>query len=235
MAKNIRQFVDDKNRSLFDSLEQRGYKITLDFQTQGWPNEYYPWICDNLDRKNKLATIKYYDPHPQTFGYYTHELFHIDQIDKGFLTNHELLNTLPISSTDYYPIGHINNIIAHQKFYQDFINLGYTPAEFVVDYGTVSIEEINKKVEAVIKNFASKTQMEASMADYIGMFFSFIFNPNDKDKYSVQLKCFKQVDNKLYTILESSWKIWVSSNSLDNLSFFKLLVKNLDIWRDTLK
>jgi hypothetical protein len=187
MTKNSRQFVDDKNRLLFDSLEQRGYKITHEFQTQGWPNEYPPWLCDNFDRKKKTVTIKYYDSKPKTFGYYAHELFHIDQIDKGFLTNLELIDILPTSSTNYYPIGHINNIIAHQKFYQDFINLGYSSSEFVVDYGKTPMDEINKKVETIKNIFASKLQMEASMADYIGMFFSFIFNPDDKDKYSIQL------------------------------------------------
>ena len=231
MNTNSRKFVDHKNRLLFDSIVQRGYKITHNFQTQGWPNAYPPWLCENFDRNKKTVTIKYYEQNPKTFSYYTHELFHIDQIDKGFLTNFELLEILTTTSTDYYPIGHINNIIAHQKFYQDFINLGYTPSEFVVDHDVNLIEEINNKVEGVKNNFTTKSQMEASMADYIGMFFSFTFNPDDQNKYTKQLHCFKQIDNQLYKTLDDNWNFWISSNSLDNLLFFKSLVKDLDIWR----
>jgi len=158
-------------------------------------------------------------------------LFHIDLVDKGFLTNHELDEKLPREQTDYYPFGHINNVIAHQKFYDDFIQLGYTTPEFTVDYNRDSTEQTNKDVEEIRTFFANKIQMEEAMARYIGIFFSFVFNPDDTQKYKRQLEAFRQIDNRLYSILETHWTSWTSCSSLDNLAFFKSLFADLDSWR----
>ena len=112
-----------------------------------------------------------------------------------------------------------------------FLNASIAQDTRIVDHDVNLIEEINNKVEGVKNNFTTKSQMEASMADYIGMFFSFTFNPDDQNKYTKQLHCFKQIDNQLYKTLDDNWNFWISSNSLDNLLFFKSLVKDLDIWR----
>lgn len=228
---NSKQFVESKNRQLFDSLEKRGYKISLSFQSQGWVDEYLPWACEYIDRNEKLATIRYYDPSPKTLGFFTHELFHIDQVDKGFLTNHELDEMLPKEQTNHYPFGHINNVIAHQKFYNDFISLGYTTPEFTVDYNKDYTVEIDNDIEEIKTFFVNKTQMEDGMARFIGRFFSLIFNPDGAHKYKRQLDAFGQLDNRLYSILESHWTSWTSSSSLDNLSFFKSLFTDLDTRR----
>lgn len=230
MRPNSRQFVDYKNTILFDSLEKRGYRILHSFQSQGWPDEYLPWGCEHIDRDNKLATIIYYDPNPKTFGYYTHELFHIDLVDKGFLTNQELDEVLPKVQTNYYPFGHINNIIAHQRFYDDFISLGYSTPEFTVDYNRVSIDEINNDVEEIKTFFLNKSHMEEGMARFIGRFFSFTFNPGDTNKYKKQLETLHKIDVRLYSILERHWKSWINSSSLDNLRFFKSMFTDLDSW-----
>lgn len=228
MTKYLNDFRDENNSNLIEIIESNKIHIVLKYE----PN-LSTWMCDVTDRQNKVAEIIYNNERPQTFGYFTHELFHIHLFFiNNFWTTGELI-TSNLSFNDY-PIGHINNIIAHRRFYCDFINLGYQHSEFYCDYkneNTKSNNDIKKIEEAFNKNCL----INDSINTYLSSFFSFVFNPDNPDRYSNQMNDLYKMSPQLFKILKDHWDTWDNSENYDNSNFFTLLFTDINSWRNCIK
>ena len=226
------RYVVDKNKRLYDRLESK-YYIQLYFFDSPYDDGFSPWQC-TIDKEKKVVTVRYFKK-VETTGYFTHELFHVALVDNGFYTTDELLLKLPFKNIDKYSINDFNNVIAHPKFYDDFINLNYQPSEFFCDFNKDFSKIIAENVLIVEEAFNSKTYSDESINSFLIIFFIAIFGKNDKyqKKYSDDLSYLNIRVPKLFSIIETHWTAWKNSKMLDNLDFFTHLFTDINSWRLT--
>lgn len=223
-------FVIEKNRLLFDELDSK-YQIQLMFHNAPYNDGFSPWQL-TINRQQKTAIIRYYEK-VSTTGYFTHELYHIKLVENGFLTTDELLIALKEKKLTNYSLNELNNIIAHPKFYNDFINLNYLPSEFFCDFDKDYTNFINNAVQIIEESFSEESYNDTAINSFLAIYFVSIFCKNSKFlKKSVDdLDYLKRIDQQLFEIISSHWTKWINSDSLDNLQFFTLLFENIQEWK----
>ena len=231
---NPHKYVDAKNKALYDSLISRGYKITLvKILNPAVGTNTTLWQC----RPNQYeVSISYYED-IDTTGSFTHELYHVDIIHKGFPNFFELIAEIKNGNSTkemlFMPcIGHISNMFGHVKFYDDFINLTYEPHQFVNDYHDPS--NIDYMIEAVNAEFNSATLPNNSICYYMASFFTGKDNKNPakEDDYKRLLSFLEEKDPILFGILDGHWKLWKNTKSYGALPIFKSLFDSTVAWHN---
>ena len=147
------------------------------------------------------------------------------------------MHKLPFKDLDKYSINDFNNVIAHPKFYEAFINLNYQPSEFFCDFNKDFLKIITENLLIVEEACNSKTYSDESINSFLTVFFIAIFGKNDKylKKYSNDLFYLNIRVPKLFSIIETHWTAWINSKTLDNLDFFTHLFTDINTWRLTEK
>lgn len=219
--KPLEEYIDDKNRSLFQKLTEN-YQIDLiKIDPEEGQNEDH-W---KLNYFQNTYRISYYKD-VESSGFLSHELFHIDLLVKGFSDFPEILPLIKEGNKNYIflPIvGHLNNVLAHERFYNDFIKLGYLPCEFVSDYNSpINIQEIIETIETAKQTSGLP---HADISAFIQYFFAAKDNRNPlKEKeYEKLLSYLKSRNSKLFSILNNTWVSWANSKSLASKDFLNHL------------
>lgn len=220
----IFKYTDTKNKALFDRLSAK-YQITLakyplkgDGQDEAWPSGF----------QNGVFRIGHYKD-ANTTAYFSHELLHLDLIDKGFSDFQVILPEIKTERQQliFVPIiGHINNIFAHQRLFNDFLKMGYSPSEFVSDYSHPFDFDL---VRNAIDNAENRND---GIQYYITSFYTAMDNKNpDKvNGFSEHLNYLKATDSNLFSILENNWQLWVSDHSMNNREVLSALFQNVEVW-----
>lgn len=225
----IKKYLDARNTELFTRLSKK-YNITLtkyplvnDEPLDAWPSGF----------QEGVYKIGYYKD-VKTTAYFTHELLHLDLLDKGysdFPRIREEINTSSRKELIFMPIiGHISNIYAHQRFYNDFLDFGYRAEEFVADYHTpFKVEEIQ---ESIADHFVKTVLPNDGIQAFITSFYSAKSNTNPlkQERFNTLLKFLKEVDITLFEILEKNWNQWTASNLLNNKELFTELFTEVENW-----
>ena len=227
---NINKYLDSKNTALYTNLS-KNFKIELSkILTLRPDGNNSLWLCRiNQNEVN----ISYYED-VSTTGYFTHELFHVSLLDKGFSNFIDLYQDYTETTEKeliFQPIiGHINNIFAHAKFYNDFISLNYEPHEFVNDYE----KAVNKEqtISTISESFNSIGLPNNSISMYIATFYTAKDNKNPKLKsdYDELLSYLYTTDKDLFTILNQHWEQWVNSNTFNNREILVSLFNETENW-----
>jgi len=228
MGELIKKYLDEKNSALFESLTVK-HRITLtkcppkpDEQTNIW----------YLSSQPEQFSVGYYEDIDSTAPF-THELLHIDLIDKGFANFSEILPCIKdgVKNFIFQPIiGHVNNIFAHEKFYQAFLDMGYRPEEFVQDFSADF--NVQQTIAQIDDSFDIPMLPNEGIMFFITSFFTAKDNRNpDKNKdLNVLLKYLREKDHALYQILDNTWTSWANSKSLDNKAFLEHLFDQTENW-----
>lgn len=231
IAIDITKYIDKKNEVLYKSLLERHYKFSL-FKVEEKPTDF--WEC-SLQGDN--VTINYKTECASTASL-THELLHVDLVSRGFTDNTLITSCLTNVNNIYltlfsnsspeglYVAGHINNIMAHAKFYNTFISMGYNPNEFVHDF------EIESNIDGEISEINNCTNAVCYTQKQITSYFTAVgnFNPEKESDYTILLNYLKCKESALFDILDSHWRNWRLSDSIDNCYFLKSLFNEVQTW-----
>ena len=227
---DLQKYIDNKNRSLYNSLS-KDFEISLSqIVHERADGNNSLWFC--RINQNEVNISYYLDIN--TSAFFTHELLHVDLIKNGFTNFIELMPFIQETSRKELIftgiIGHINNILGHAKFYDNFISLGYTPEEFTNDYHSkINIDEIKNRVN---DRFYDNSLPNESLCHYITSFFSAKDNrnPDRTNDYEELLIFLKNTDERLYEILEQCWSSWTRNDTLDNRTLLENLFENTEQW-----
>lgn len=235
MEVDIHRYLDERNADLYKAVSEF-FKITLVESPELLPCENNGiWQCTvNGDK----ATILFYNETENT-SHLTHELLHLDLLIKGFADMPEFKEFLRSSEFKnlFFTgiLGHINNIFAHQKFYDEFIKLGYNKEEFTSDYDIdPGCEGLMSQIQ---QNFSSDTIPNESIQTYLTSYFSAKDNKNDdkEGEYQNLLTFLRNLDRNLYDILEEHWDHWLSGAVSSNKIFIQSMFLNIEEWHKNRK
>lgn len=225
----INKYLDEKNTELYNKLSGN-YKISLIKINEQRPDGRNDlWQCLPV---GKDFNISYYKD-VKTTASFTHELLHIDIIDKGFANFEKLFPHIKEGERNliFQPIiGHINNIFAHPKFYDDFINLGYAENEFLTDYHQeINLEKIMAKIN---EDFANLGLPNEGIWEYITAFYTAKDNRNPSKNETCEnlLQFLQRIDNRLFYLLNNNWNSWINSASVESESFLIHLFDQTENW-----
>lgn len=229
----IENYLCSKNQDLYNSLADFCTVILfrIDIIPPGFESR---WFCMP---QHDIFQIFYYQDTENT-GFLTHELFHIDLIRRGYSDNGSLIAYVqksPMASVlellfSTESIQHINNIFAHNRFYDDFLARKYEPAEFTADYDIkINVEEIIKQINA---DFGNKTLPNNSMSAFINSYFLVKDKRNPKFKKDVKnlMAFFRNTNLNLFQILDSHWAQWENSTTLNNYEILTSLFDEVGKW-----
>ncbi|MBK8368169.1 MAG: hypothetical protein IPL10_12335 [Bacteroidetes bacterium] len=226
-------FVDAKNNALYTRLAEK-YQITLERILIPHPSgKTNLWGC----RINDTEVGLFYYNDITTNGFFTHEMFHLEMNDRGFTDTKDLMELVNATAKKAMiftgTIGHINNIFAHEKFYNEFIELGYTPNEFVNDYSEPT--NIEQAIALINKSFLSTELRNESIEIYITMFFTAKDNRNPlkTNDYNIFLEFLNEKDPTLFDILNSHWNFWLESDTLNNHEILYSMIEQVEGWHKT--
>ena len=202
---NSQGLIDYRNIDLWNRLNNI-QEIEIQFENR---KDYL------VSSKNKNSII-YIPSENIDSASFTHELLHIDlwakQIFigaglKGSIRENRLLSRI----ISFACIDHISNCLQHMKMLPEFIQMGYSVEDFLLDYkeNKLTDEEVLKiQTHFVVVNEDIK-KYKASIIDlYIGKYFAAISCPNISIDYSNQLNSFRNLDPELFQILEKFVSAW---------------------------
>ncbi|MBL7936737.1 MAG: hypothetical protein JNM51_13110 [Bacteroidia bacterium] len=222
----IKKYIDEKNTNLYNELKEK-YPITLTKYDLRDDGKNYLW---QMSFQQNEYRIGYYEDINST-GFFTHELLHIHLIDKGFSNFPDILPDIKEGKKNliFLPIiHHVNNILAHQKFYDDFIKMGYTPQEFISDFNDAL--NPNQIITNVDDAFLDGSIPYIGLTTFIGYYFTARDNrnPNKEDDFQVILNHLANKDKELFQILDNFWNSWRYTKSLENKLFLKSLFEQTE-------
>lgn len=173
----------------------------------------FPYYSLFSQQRSTLIYIPSGDINPASF---THELLHIYLRTKevyigGGLTNSIKSSPILIKFCSDGLIEHIGNCLEHIKILPEFIKLGYKESEFLFDYAVNKLTDGEiQRIKASFSTGSSMTKMYngRTIDFFIGKYFSAISCPNRIIDYSKNLLELKQIDNDLFSILESLRIAW---------------------------
>lgn len=235
----IANYLSSQNEDLYNNLKDE-CRIEL-FREQPIPEGANRFLWNCISQVDEFTIVYYEDI--DSNAYFTHELFHIDLIRRGFTDNTQLIlyaraseNTTDTIAQifDTVTIPHINNIFGHYRFYDEFIGRGYKPQEFTSDFGDpVQLEPMFARVNA---NLGKKQLPNDSIQAFIAYYYLVQDNRNSskKGEYEKLLDFLRAKNPDLYVVLENNWKWWQKSNQLNNHEVITSLFHQTNDWYNSL-
>lgn len=211
----LEKLVDNRTESLWNNLND---KMNISINIGDYPS--FGNYCQNSE-----AIIEI--PRDQTgnIGGFTHELLHI------FLWTKEvyfgaglrmLVREDPILRI-FMSEGlteHISNCLSHIKMYPLFLNLGFSPEQFISDFHVCKFRNQDAlwlKDNFLKKPLFGKQYYFANAIDqYIGRYIAVKGCPNGNYDYSIVLSFIKELDSSLFHILEELLCQWNEYDYNDN-------------------
>lgn len=218
-------YVDDKNSHLLERLERIGYSFALEKFPESYAQDLvYPgWHT----RTNGKSVEMWYFKNVRTSAYFTHELLHIDLVEKGFTHPVQIADGILNQKT----IDAINNSLAHQKFFWSFVHdFKYPVSEFTCDFGKpIDIEQKLREIEQAFNDYQNGINVCVS---------SFCVAKDNRDSskdtdYEKLFKYLKDKNTNLVNILSDKWKEWDESQLLNNKEILSSLATEVNNLRRT--
>ena len=163
-----------------------------------------------------------YDP-----AAFTHELLHIWLRSKDALIGPALklsigddANLRRFISDEL--IEHIGNCLGHIKMFPEFVKLGYPPCDFLPDYDSEYIREVDTFLfeRCMCQPSGSGVLYDADYVDqYIGKVTAALCDVNKSKDYSEILNRLQRLDDNLYSLIETLVEEW-SAFDIENMSIF---------------
>ena len=205
LTPDINKLVDERSRNIWNEISKQ-YNISFVFYNE--PN-YRCYI------KSKEAII-YVSQNNYNKDYFAHEMLHIYLDSKNINIGGYIIarfkenNLLSLVFTNLL-IEHISNTLDHIKILPLYLDLGFERSQFIHDYTTPKCtdEEINR----ISTCFSFNTNLDVwkyAVDLFLGKFFAIRSCPNNTIDYSNFLDKLKQIDEKLFTILEVFWNSWIT-------------------------
>jgi len=191
----------------------------------------------NVDIHGKSATI-YAGKKTDDINGFTHELLHIIQEINGQFSHLTLPTLIAMSKSPFRFImtgelvGHINNVILHDRMINDYISQGFPKNKFVYDYYYKPKKTSTKKKDYVLTNLQKIDRNR--LMQFLNLFFSYRFHPNESLKqyyFSEIINKYNLTNSQLITDLELLSSNWENQTIVKNNHFFYNLLTCLDNWK----
>ncbi len=194
----ILPILDTATNNLLEEL-QKDFEIS--FETK---NINY---CE-VFQKNNIATI-YYNPEHIDTSTIAHELLHIWLTKFNYsIGNHIFLSTKSDKKLskvlNKFLCDYITNCCDHYKMYPKFIEMGFSPDEFLKD--SLEPKASFKDVKRLKLKFWGIYNSKAINV-YIGSLFSILADHVEND-YTQHFLYLKKLDYDLYSIISDFWNKW---------------------------
>lgn len=191
--------IDKNTLELLNDL-QTDFEITFEVKNIDY--------CE-VFQKNKTATI-YYNPSIVNTESIAHELLHIwlNRFDYS-IGNHIFLctqNDKKLSKFfNKFLCDYITNCCDHFKMYPKYLEMGYSPKEFIENGLELqaSVSDIKALELKVLGNYDSK-----SINFFIGCLFSILADHIKEKDYTEHHEYLIDKEFELYNIISSFWKKW---------------------------
>jgi hypothetical protein len=230
---NYSKYVDARNEDFINQIKDNNLKIELYqiLNADGIPNPKI-WLCQPQGDTYKLS----YYLNNECIDSFTHEILHIYLLTLGFHdtiefktlvdTLENINNILPLNL-----IGHINNVFAHEKFYQLYIERGFEKEKFTCDYNDPFVTY----KENIESDFHTKKIPNEGIMYFIATFFSAMDAKNSIHKKEIDdhLKFLQSIDIGFYNMLFTSWQKWTNQKEVNiNYDIISELIQNVATWYD---
>jgi hypothetical protein len=191
--------IDEKTLELLVDL-QNEFDISFEIKDIDY--------CEVFQKSN--TAIIYYNPKIVTTESITHELLHIwlnrfnysisNRIFFSAQSNKKLRKFLNKFLCDY-----ISNCCDHFKMYPKYLDMGYSPKEFLKNGLKLKTSILDiKKIK--LKFFGFYNSQSVNL--FIGYLFSILADHIKDNDYSEHHKYLIEKDSKLYTIIIDFWSKW---------------------------
>lgn len=171
---DINLLLDNRNQVFYNQIIANNITVTVIRKING--KKHWEMFYNSMQGEVKiLAGKKFHD-----MNSFTHELLHVIQEINGYSTL-ETLHTL--ININYSPfnrifdnslIGHINNVIHHQRILSPYLNANFKRNKFLFDYYNKIIFKEKHLQNIVIDNFVCIPTLRIFIFNY----FSYRFHPN---------------------------------------------------------
>ena len=195
------KFIDSRNELLWNILSH-DYNITIENSADD------TFGCFT---KSKRAII--FIPYESTCkDSFTHELLHIYLKQKMIFIGEYLARRFQkdeILSEVFSEllIRHIGNCLDHLKMVPKFLSMGFDGTKFLYDYDTPKCSDDDCLLLSIaLKRTTSSWKLAADF--FLGKYFGMKSCPNNLFNYSKHLEHLQDIDNNLFSILESFWMSW---------------------------
>ncbi len=196
---------DNLDTATLELLEDLRNDFAISFETK---NIDY---CE-VFQKSKTAII-YYNPKIVNTESIAHELLHIWLTRYNYsIGNHLFLSTQGDKKLskflNKFLCDYITNCCDHFKMYPKFIEMGYSPSEFLTNSlaPKASLKDVK---EIKLKLFGLYNSKSVNL--YIGCLIS-IFADHAGNDYTEHHAILKEKDRELYSIVTQFWSKWVDFN-----------------------
>jgi len=230
MTVDFNQYIDQRNRDLWEVLS-KDFCVSVVYSSDDTYSIY---------NKGKIAII-YVPADAPCKDSFTHELLHLYLWQRQVFIGSNIkarIDEDPLLSCIITPglVEHISNCLDHIKMLPIYLKLGFTRTKFISDY------ELEKCTDTTLDGIQYFLQDRGTLWSYfvdqfIGKFIGMKACPNDEIDYSGKLARLKEIDAKLFEILDDFWRNWENFdievndpiyNPYDTLSFD--LVSQLKEW-----
>lgn len=221
------QFINDRNRSLWQSINQN-FRIIVETHSN---QHFYHYFKDG-------EVFLFLPEEGGTPELFTHELLHLDLIAKGvFITNYlkERLRNEPLLHWTFNEnlFEQIGNCLEHWKMLPQYLELGFERDLFSDSYYMPCCTKMS--MQMISSGMKKDVPARASVDLFIHKFFAMKSCLNPGFNYEAQLAELRTVNEELYCILEQFWKNWLAFDVRgDRTSSFKLFtydfMHRLGIW-----
>jgi hypothetical protein len=228
MEKYLQKLIDDKNKELWEDLNKE-FIINLD-------PSFEPNYLTNF--KNNSITIYIYENELNPASL-THELLHIlmkkNNKNVGKHLNEKITNNNSLHYIFSIPLrDHIGNCLEHNKMLPIYLSFGYDRKYFISDY---TEKKMNNDLLNNLKKryFVNKIYDREAVDFFIGKFFAMKACPNPRFDYRKYYEGLKNIDKKLFHLLNEFWEDWTTFdiNDIDDdyEEILDLFVEDLTKWQ----
>lgn len=224
---NLSKLVDNRNIDLWNEITS---KYEVDVQET---------INSNYGCYSESKTVIFYVPQnnycPDSF---THELLHIYiRLKHVYICSNLILRVASSNNLkrifNARLLEHIGNCLDHIKMLPIYLKMGYRKDKFLFDFheNKCTDQELSeiKRYYKLGKNYNAK-----AVDVFIGKFFAIKADPNVNFNYSIALIKLKEIDEKLYLILDNFLISWIYYD-LDNKDIFNTYSDLVDQFYNELK
>jgi hypothetical protein len=223
---NLHNFIDKRNRRLFDTLLNH-FSMSID-------------LHDGYHFYSKLSgkELTIYTPRKEaTIELFTHEMLHAYLVANGislcsFLKERLRLEPLLHWTVNENLIDQIGQALEHAKMLPLYIAMGFERNLFEEKYYMTCCSPVT--LQLVQSGFNKRVPATASIDLFINKFFAMKCALNPQFDYAGSLQLLQDADYELYSILEQFYNTWITADSKNLSEQFKKFtahfVHELGLW-----
>lgn len=203
----IDKLLDDKNRELYRFVSSR---MTVSF-------EISPYSVYGVHTQGDTVVFYIPDNNLSTASF-AHELLHVKlHVLNIYMPASMMLQLATICECNFSISqglsSHIGNVLEHEKFFSDFIAMGYHEREFISDYDSAPMSD--DKIEIYQKRLKKKVLWEykydlSILDSFIGQYFSLKSWHNSSFNSAYYISKMSDIEPELCAIIDDLFKRWMA-------------------------